>query len=1047
MTNSQDSATVIAEWPKGALKPVIDHRGQQVIQIRHALLLFFLLTLSFSLNSARAIAQDDPGSEAPELDDSIVIEEVFVTGSLLPKGDFVSKAPIATISSTQFEMSNTTNVEALINSMPQVVGGADRSSTFGQGIATANLRGLGENRTLVLINSRRFVPTFPDGATVDLNFIPVGLIDRVEVLTGGASAAYGSDALAGVINFILKEETDGWEVNAGSEMTERGDSEIHNFNITNGGTFASGKGSYLLHLDVLDRKPTFFTDRDLTSASLIDLPGQDGSLSLTEAPNRYPVTKNAVAFSPFMGFGDGPPGTSGGIILGDNSGGVSLNRFATGNADSAFAQALLNNPTTSLNAYSYLQLPQERTSLKARVSYDFGSVEPYADIYYSKSKVPQVFNGAFMGFPTSYGYTMSIENNPYLSQQAKRDLSQQYQVWSGFQPGLINYVDVNQNGIADSFRLPFLFRLFNDMGQWNNDRSFESLQLEFGIRGDLGESWAYDVFVQVGEVESVVDISPLLNPLRIQQALLLDERGNCSDPSNGCVPINIWSDDIGPEAADFIRYPEGAGKSVTTNKQNVFMATISGNTAGWFSLPGDPGPIGVVVGYEYREVDANINTPEFMEQGLFEGGGLAPVAYSLDEKVDFSNVIVEAVVPLISGKPGIDFLELELGLRSSEHSLTGRDNTYKMAIAYYPNEDLQIRGSYNRAIRSPAINELFQYNQTLGYIFDPCMDFGETKLAGDGSGIGAYRLEATPELAATCISTGVPEANLYGGTYYNGNPNRNLGGNPNLSPEDAKTYSLGVVWTPYSLDGLSVSLDYFKVKIDDYIELTPVSSGQLILSCYDESFGRGGAGSPACNSLTRDANGSLVEVFGGYQNLGLHEVDGIDLNVEYGFPLFSGYVDVNYFATKLLNRTIEDDIYGDVNFDCLGYFNGDCDNLIDYPVFDFKHRMTIGYSVGDIELQAVWKFVSALEDGNDDVEYFREKIDAYSLIDLSGRYTINENLSLTLGVKNVLDEQPQAIGSNSWEWLKEDIGVFSNTYTQYYDVFGRTMFLKLTGRF
>ena len=155
-------------------------------------------------------------------------------------------------------------------------------------------------------------------------------------------------------------------------------------------------------------------------------------------------------------------------------------------------------------------------------------------------------------------------------------------------------------------------------------------------------------------------------------------------------------------------------------------------------------------------------------------------------------------------------------------------------------------------------------------------------------------------------------------------------------------------------------------------------------SCYDESLGRGGVGSPACNALTRDENGSLVEVFGGYQNLGLHEVDGIDLNIEYGFPLFSGYVDVNYFATKLLNRTIEDDIYGDVNFDCLGYFNGDCDNLIDYPVFDFKHRMTIGYSVGDIELQAVWKFVSALEDGNDDVEYFREKIDAYSLIDLLG---------------------------------------------------------------
>ena len=201
------------------------------------------ITSLLAVGSQAFAQQDSAVAESPELNDSIVIEEVFVTGSLLPKGDFVSKAPVATISSTQFEMSNTTNVEALINSMPQVVGGADRSSTFGQGIATANLRGLGENRTLVLINSRRFVPTFPDGGTVDLNFIPVGLIDRVEVLTGGASAAYGSDALAGVINFILKEETDGWEINAGAEITERGDSEIYNFNITNGGTFAGGKGN------------------------------------------------------------------------------------------------------------------------------------------------------------------------------------------------------------------------------------------------------------------------------------------------------------------------------------------------------------------------------------------------------------------------------------------------------------------------------------------------------------------------------------------------------------------------------------------------------------------------------------------------------------------------------------------------------------------------------------------------------------------------------------------------------------------------------------
>ena len=227
-------------------------------------------TDTFDEIQQEVVSQENQDSESStagqEFNGEAKIEEVFVTGSLLPKGDFVSKAPIATITSSQFEMSNAVNVENLINTMPQVVGGADRSSSFGQGIATANLRGLGENRTLVLINSRRFVPTFPDGGTVDLNFIPVGLIDRVEILTGGASAAYGSDAMAGVINFILKEETDGWEFNAGAEITEQGDSEIFNFNLTNGGTFAGGKGSYLVHADYLEREPLLFTDRDLTKA-------------------------------------------------------------------------------------------------------------------------------------------------------------------------------------------------------------------------------------------------------------------------------------------------------------------------------------------------------------------------------------------------------------------------------------------------------------------------------------------------------------------------------------------------------------------------------------------------------------------------------------------------------------------------------------------------------------------------------------------------------------------------------------------------------------
>lgn len=1005
-------------------------------------------TDTFDEIQQEVVSQENQDSESStagqEFNGEAKIEEVFVTGSLLPKGDFVSKAPIATISSSQFEMSNAVNVENLINSMPQVVGGADRSSSFGQGIATANLRGLGENRTLVLINSRRFVPTFPDGGTVDLNFIPVGLIDRVEILTGGASAAYGSDAMAGVINFILKEETDGWEFNAGAEITEQGDSEIFNFNLTNGGTFAGGKGSYLVHADYLEREPLFFTDRDLTKTGLVD--SFDGS-GLEPAVNRFPITSNAGLFVPLF-----QPGGGGLFGIFDNKGDLNLSPAIPTQSGGFAAWGLPDGSADfdNINGFSYLQLPQERTSLKGKVSYDFGKVEAYADLYYSKSEVPFKWGGPFLGFPTSYGYTVSVENNPYWSDQAKQFMSENYFIYNLFLPQRIQYKDENQNGIADTMRLPFLFRMFSrDIGVTENPRTFESVQFEFGVKGDLGQSWGYEIYAQLGEVESILDPYPLLNPERIQQGLLLTEEGECQDPSNGCVPLNIWGDNIGPEAKDFITYPRGSGRSVTTNEQNVVMATLSGNTADWFTLPGDPGPIGLVLGAEYLEINAKIDTPKFIEQQRFEGFSNSP--FSLDASTDITSIFGEALIPLMAGRPGVDFLELELGWRLSEHSITGSATTFKAALSYYPIPDVQVRSSYNAAVRSPAINELFRYSQfQFNFAQDPCTQAGPLVFVG-GAGNPEYPIEKTPELDAICVSTGIPQENLYNPLLKEISGISDLGGNEELSNEKGKTYSLGVVWTPYDIDGLSFSLDYFHVEVENYITTTPVTVWQLIANCYDTSLGVGGIGSASCNSIGRDSEGRLNYIFSGYRNLGLHRVRGFDVNVDYGFELFSGYMDINYFATKIQERSIKDSTFGEVDYRCVGVFNGDCDNLIDYPVFDFKHRMTVGWSRGDLDLQLVWRFNGSLKDGNESVKYHREKISSYSLFDFSGRYAINDFLNLTLGVRNLMDEEPEAIGSNSWEFTQvigtDSAPAISNTYSQYYDVYGRTFFLKLGATF
>jgi outer membrane receptor protein involved in Fe transport len=289
----------------------------------------------------------------------------------------------------------------------------------------------------------------------------------------------------------------------------------------------------------------------------------------------------------------------------------------------------------------------------------------------------------------------------------------------------------------------------------------------------------------------------------------------------------------------------------------------------------------------------------------------------------------------------------------------------------------------------------------------------------------------------------MPEENLYNDDIIiPGLAFVNEGGNPDLLAEDASTFSIGAVWTPYFLDGLSVSIDFFDVEIENYIERTPFSVPDLVAACYGSDSEFGGPGTAACNSFVRDSRGQRITTFTGFRNLGLHEVSGWDFNIEYGLDFLTGYLDINYFATKINERRIKDDTFGEVDLACSGAFNGDCDNLIDYPVFEFKHRMTAAWSKNNWDLQLVWKYNSSLKDGNDEREYFREKIDSYSIVDLSGRYNFGDHWIFTTGVKNLLDKKPQAIGSNSWEYSQTDIPSISNTYAQYYDVFGRTWFVK-----
>ena len=226
----------------------------------------------------------------------------------------------------------------------------------------------------------------------------------------------------------------------------------------------------------------------------------------------------------------------------------------------------------------------------------------------------------------------------------------------------------------------------------------------------------------------------------------------------------------------------------------------------------------------------------------------------------------------------------------------------------------------------------------------------------------------------------------------------------------------------------------------------------MMVGCYDPSRGIGGVDSASCNSLIRDSNGRLTSVFTGYRNLGLHELKGWDANVSYGIELFGGYLDFNYFASKLTERTIADDSFGDTHFTCLGTFNDSCNLILDFPVMDYKHRATAHWSSENIQVQLVWKHISSITDGDDSQVYFTEKLDSFSTVDLSLQFSIFQNMLVTGGVKNLFNKQPQAMGMNDINYYnRTGENVFqlgsSNTIPQYYDMFGRTFFLKLSSKF
>ena len=932
-------------------------------------------------------------------------EEIIVTGSRIVKQDFISNSPVATVNAVQFERTGAINTENLLNTLPQTVPGLDRTSNNpGNGTATVDLRGLGANRTLVLVNGRRAMVNGA-GGIVDINTIPPSQIENIEVLTGGASSVYGADAVSGVVNFILKDDFEGVEANAGYSITEEGDAETLDLSVTLGANTSDGRGNATVSIGYTDRAALFQGDRDFSETAFFDNADNTG----LEPGGSSGVPGNSIFAGGFGGFSD-----SFGVVF-DPDG--SARPFVTsGDVNDFYNYAPVN----------FLQLPQERFTLGATANYE---INDHAEVYLEGRFAQNVVDSQLAPTPIFQTSEFSLDGNPFLPVATQQLLSDA--IGSG--------VDTDGDGIDDTASALQRRRLV-EVGPRENSDTRNTFQFVAGIKGDFIKDWNYDISFSEGRTTNSSFQNGNVNRGRFDQALLLadaDGDGNvdvgadgsvtCSDPgTNGstlpCAPLNIFGP--GNISADAAAFLNTAVSTTDETIQRVAQINFTGDLGG-FSFTEDA--IGVAVGGEYIENRFVFRPSQDVAASTIAGFNGAP---ALEGDYNVYSAYAEASVPLLSGLPFAESITLDLAGRVSDFSTVGTEYNYKVGGDWAINDQLRFRGNFNTAVRAPNIGELFApIAENFPGADDPC------------SASGAPTGGLTAAQQATCLATGVP-ANVLGTAAINpaaGQIRSLAGGNPDLQVEEAETFTIGAVITPTVLDGLTLSVDYFDISIDDAVGLFGGSTDNILSTCILNDSGFGGAGSAFCNAVNRRADGTIDFVSNQAANVAGIDLQGFDIAAQYSFDAGNfGDISFNYLGTVTLTNEFEA-FEGDQIFDCAGRFGNNCGE----PDPSYRHRLTGVWNNSDWTAQLTWQLLGSVTDGGeldlpDPTPQFVDNIGTTHYFDGSVSKDFGENLSITVGVNNIFGENPPVIGDNDEQ---------ANTFPATFDVFGRTFFSSATVRF
>ena len=916
-----------------------------------------------------------------DVDDPKRQQTVFVTGSRLQSDGFTTPTPVTSQGVDDLLKSTPTDLPDALNKLPQLLlsNSPSRSAhnfanppTHGN---LLNLRGVGSNKTLILFDGLRVPPTTYNG-DVDTNIIPNLLLDRVDIVTGGASAAYGSDAVAGVVNFVLDDDFVGVKGVAQAGMSQRGDNENYRFGLA-GGWEVGNQGHLLLSAETYTNEGMFRSDREVATQNYImsgsvpggGAPGSEGN-PFTIWPNGRltSATENGLIISSPAGFPfAGQQFTSNGdlvpFVAGTPTGTPGFFSGGDGYA--------ISNDTHSVAPYS-------THKLFGRYEHEFGGgLSGYVQGIYSRNELEYV---ALANSLTGVTPAPIFGDNAFLPAELQAVMA----------PG--DMISVAKYGA-------------NIAPKPKGEETTDFWMATAGLEGELGGEWTWDAAYTHGNSTHKMEQGPLFNWQKTYAALdaVDDGSGNTvcrtslsADPAvaarfSDCVPFNIFlfDESYGQQAG--FDYATDTSTYEATTKMDIIAANVQGSL---FELPA--GSVDIAVGGEFRTQSlkltsnsdpALLDTPEERDDYFAGLRGVAPSAlfYWLtntgvaDGSVDVWEGYAETNVPLISGQPFFESLDFNGAIRYTDYSTSGGVTTYKAGLTWRPVEDILFRGAYSRDIRAPNLFELF---------------------AGDQSRIG---LLADP---VSGVTQNIPQVQ---------------GGNVNLDPEKANTMTLGAVFTPSAIDGLSVAVDYYDIEIEDAIGTLTVT--QIVANCAAS-----GGSAPECSLVTRpSANEFPTLIRLAPANIASLSTSGVDVDVRYVTDFGPGELSLRAFVNYLDSFERQQSAQA-ATLDFAGYAQPTSTPTA-YP--QLRGTFNINYELGNFGIYLTEQYIGSSDLGSEEPNqnYLNGDVDPVWYTDLTLTYDVPETngaLEIFGTVNNLFDEEPPLIPSSI-------PGVISPTIVSVYD--------------